>query len=88
MTVTRSSAALFLAIIALMLLEALVLGLLWRYRRRGIRPLELAANLLAGMSLLAATVLVVTGAAGQWLLVCLAVALVMHVADLRLRWSA
>ena len=81
------SAALFLAIIALMVLEALVLGLIWHYRKRGIHPLALAANLLAGISLLMATVLVVIGAAGQWLLACLALALVMHVADLRMRWS-
>jgi hypothetical protein len=84
----RTSAALFLAIIALMVLEALVLGLIWRFRRRGIRPLALAANLLAGISLAMATVLVVIGAAGQWLLGCLALALVMHLADLRMRWSS
>jgi hypothetical protein len=82
------SAALFLSIIALMVIEALVLGLLWRFRQRGIRPLELAVNLLAGISLLMATVLVVIGAAGQWLLGCLALALVMHLADLRMRWSS
>lgn len=71
----------------MMILEGLVLGVLWRYRRQGIRPAQLAANLLAGISLLMATVVVMVDAAGPWLLVCLTLALIMHVTDLCMRWS-
>jgi peptidoglycan/LPS O-acetylase OafA/YrhL len=85
--VDKSYADLILAIIALMILEGMVLGALWRYRRQGVRPAQLAVNLLAGISLLLAALAVVLGAAAPWLLASLALALVMHVADLRMRWS-
>ena len=85
--VANITATLFIAIIAMMILEGIVLGVLWRYRRQGIRPAQLAANLMAGISLLMATVVVVVGAAGPWLLAFLALALIMHVADLCMRWS-
>ncbi len=71
-----------------MLLEGLVLGLLWRRRSRGIPIAELAVNLLAGISLLMAAVTVALGVSGPWIPLCLAAALVAHLADLRLRWQA
>jgi len=86
-TVVRDIATLLLAIIGMMILEGIVLGVLWRRRHQGIRPAQLAANLMAGISLLLATVAVVVAGAGPFLMVFLALALVMHVADLYLRWT-
>jgi peptidoglycan/LPS O-acetylase OafA/YrhL len=77
-----------LAIIALMVLEGLALGALWRFRNQGVNPAQLAVNLLAGISLLLVAVTVALGAGGTWLLACLAFALVMHVLDLRMRWRS
>ena len=47
--VANITATLFIAIIAMMILEGIVLGVLWRYLRQGIRPAQLAANLMAGI---------------------------------------
>jgi peptidoglycan/LPS O-acetylase OafA/YrhL len=82
----RDGALLLLGIIGLMILEGLVLGLLWRRHRRGIPPAALYVNLLAGISLLLAAVVLGLGLPAPWLAACLALALLMHVADLRLRW--
>jgi len=84
--VTRYYAELFLIIIVLMMFEGLVLGALWRLRRQGVRPGPLVVNLLAGIGLLMAALAVVLGAAAPWLAICLFFALVMHLADLRMRW--
>lgn len=86
--VAKSVATLFCAIIAMMILEGIVLGAWWRSRRQGIRPALLAANLMAGICLLMAAVVVVLGAAGPWLLVFLTLALIMHVTDLCMRWQS
>jgi len=76
-------------IFAAMLAEALLLAALWRRSRRGVPPLAVAANLLAGGGLLLALrVALATGGAAPWVAPCLLLALGGHVADLALRWQA
>jgi len=73
-------------ILGLMVLEAVILGLLWARTARGVPPVPLIVNLLAGALLLLAlrAALTETGpvATGTFL----GLALVFHLADLALRW--
>ena len=73
-------------IIALSLVEG---GLLtWYYRRtgRGIAPSDALPNLLAGIALVAALRLALSGAGWPAIATCLLAALAAHLADLRRRW--
>ncbi len=55
-----------------------------RWRRRS--AMDVAAMLLPGMCLLLAVRAALAGAAWPWVPAALAVALIAHLADLRLRW--
>jgi len=75
-------------IIALMLAEAAVL---WLYRRRtgrGLAVADIGINLVAGGSLMFAVRAALTDAGSGWIAVCLATALLAHLADLAHRWRA
>jgi hypothetical protein len=75
------------AIVALMLLEGVVL---WGYHRltgRGVATVALFCNLLAGVCLLLALRGALVDAAWGWIALCLALALLGHVADLCCRWK-
>ncbi len=75
-------------ILALVLAEASGLLLLRRVTGRGVSPSALLANLAAGAFLLAALRCGLSGAGAAWVGLCLALALVAHLADLRARWLA
>jgi hypothetical protein len=75
------------AIIGLMVLEAIAIGAYHAGTGRGIGPVELAINLLAGVALLVALRAALTGAGWQAIAGALAVAGVLHVADLARRWK-
>jgi hypothetical protein len=73
-------------ILGLVVLEALAL-IAWRRRTgRGIAPVDLLTNLLAGLGLLLALRGGLIGAWWGWIALCLAAALLAHLADLRRRW--
>jgi hypothetical protein len=74
-------------ILALMVLEALVLGVLWRRAARGVPPLSLIVNLAAGACLLLALRAALTDAGALITGGFLALALVAHLADLALHWQ-
>jgi hypothetical protein len=75
-------------IAGLMLLEMGVLTIVrWRIRR-GVPPTELAVALAAGMALLLALRAALRGLSWQQVSMWLIVALVAHVAYLKLRWVA
>lgn len=74
-------------IVALMLVEAVALVVLYRRAGRGIAPPDVLLNLMAGASLMLAVRGVLTGAGASWLLACLGVSLVAHVGDLARRWQ-
>lgn len=74
-------------ILALMVLEGIAIGLYWAAKGRGIAPLDLLVNLLAGVALLLAVRAALTGAAWQAIAALLAFAGVMHVLDLVRRWG-
>lgn len=69
-----------------MVLEALALGAYHAATGRGIAPLDLVVNLLAGVALLLALRAALTGAGWQVVAGVLAVAGLLHVADLARRW--
>ncbi len=73
-------------ILALMAVEAVALAVLYHMTGRGIAPVRLLPNLLAGAFLMLALRASLTGAGataiGSWL----ALGLVGHLADLALRW--
>ncbi len=73
-------------ILVLTAIEATCLVLYWRWRGRGIAPLDLLPNLFAGAFLLLALRLALGGAG--WELCCgsLAAAGVAHIVDLSRRW--
>jgi len=75
-------------ILILVLAEAVVLILLRWSTGRGIAPTALLSNLAAGAFLLAALRVGMSGAGDAWVGLCLALALVAHLADLRARWFA
>jgi hypothetical protein len=74
-------------ILLLVAAEAALL-VLRRITGRGLAPLALLANLAAGAFLLAALRCGLSGAGAAWVGLCLALALVAHLADLRARWFA
>ena len=73
-------------ILALMALEALVLGLVWARARRGLPPLPLILSLVAGALLLLALRAALTGSEPLAIGGFLTLALVAHLAELALRW--
>ncbi|MGE5155657.1 MAG: hypothetical protein ACM3ST_16810 [Bdellovibrio bacteriovorus] len=73
-------------ILVLMALEALLLGLLWVRTARGVPPIPLVVNLVAGALLLLALRAALTGAGPSVTGTFLGLALVAHLADLLLRW--
>jgi hypothetical protein len=75
-------------ILLLVLAEAGGLLLLRWSTGRGIAPSALLANLAAGAFLLAALRCGMSGAGDGWVGLCLAMALVAHLTDLRARWLA
>jgi hypothetical protein len=75
-------------ILILVLVEAIGLVVLRWATGRGIAPGALLANLAAGALLLAALRAGMSGAGDGWVGLCLALALVAHLTDLRARWFA
>lgn len=71
------------AILALMAVELVAIAAFGARLRIALR--DVAANLLAGVFLLLALRAALTGAASQWVLACLALALFAHLADLATR---
>jgi hypothetical protein len=73
-------------VLAMVVLEALALGLLWRRTGRGVPPGSLLPFLAAGAALLLALRGALTGAGWMWIGLCLLGSLVAHAVDLRSRW--
>jgi hypothetical protein len=74
-------------ILGLMVVEALALIVYQRWTGRGIAPLDLLSNLLAGLCLLLALRAALVGAAWGWIAAWLSVALVAHLIDVQRRWK-
>jgi hypothetical protein len=74
-------------IVGLMLLEAIALIGYYVVKGRGIAPVDLLVNLLAGVALLLALRAALTGAGWRTIAGILAVAGVLHVVDLSRRWK-
>ena len=74
-------------ILGLMVVEALALIVHHRWTGRGIAPLDLLGNLLAGLCLLLALRAALVGATWGWIATWLSVALVAHLIDLQRRWK-
>lgn len=75
-------------ILALVLVEAVGLGLYHRVTGRGLPLADLAMMLLPGALLIGALRLVLGGAAWYWTAALLAAAFAAHMADLRRRWAS
>jgi hypothetical protein len=73
-------------ILALMAVEAVGLIILRRVLGRGPSALEILISLAAGLCLMLALRVALTGGAWQAIALALAASLVVHVTDLRLRW--
>lgn len=73
-------------ILILMIVEGAALMALWRLRRIGVRPAELATNLLAGAMLVFALRSALTGGDASLTAAFLAGALLAHGLDLWARW--
>ena len=74
-------------ILALMLVEGLALTLYRHFTKRGIEPLDLLANFLAGGFLLLALRNALVMAGWMPVALCLSAALLAHFADLARRWK-
>lgn len=66
-------------------LEGAALVAFHRWTGRGIPPAEILGNLLSGAFLVLALRCALTGAPWPWLALCLLLALLAHLADLRVR---
>jgi hypothetical protein len=73
-------------ILAIVAGEALAIVLYWQLSRRGIAPRLLLPNVLAGVFLLLALRLALSGLSWPWYAACLAASGIANVADLRQRW--
>jgi hypothetical protein len=80
------SARLIDLILAIVAGEVLAIALYWHLRRRGIAPRQLLPNVLAGVFLLLALRLVMSGFSWPWYAACLTASGIANVADLRQRW--
>ena len=74
-------------VLAVMVLEALALGLYFRITSRGIRLADLLINLASGTCLLFALRAALTGQSWEWIAAALAASLLGHVLDLSRRWQ-
>ena len=74
-------------IVALTVVEWLALAAYHRSTGRGIAPLDLLGNLLAGAFLLLALRGALLGAGWGWIGLALAAALIAHLSDLGRRWN-
>lgn len=81
-----SSGRLVDGILALVIMETIVLGVLWRRGRRGLPLVDLLPNILAGALLLLALRLSLGGAGWMPCSAALAAAGAAHLIDLRRRW--
>lgn len=75
------------AILLLVVGEIIALTLLWRWRRRGIAPVDLIPNVLAGGFLLLALRLSLGGAGWMACSASLAAGGIAHLIDIRRRWQ-
>lgn len=75
-------------IVAGMALEGAGLSVLWRLRRRGLRPGDLLPNLCSGMALLLAMRIGLAGGWWGWICLALLAALAGHLTDLLGRWRS
>lgn len=74
-------------IIALMIVEWVALVAYRAQTGKGIPPLALSINLLAGVLLMLALRGALVGADWKWIALCLAAALPAHITDLARRWQ-
>jgi hypothetical protein len=88
MTELIASGRLIDLILALMLAEAVLLYVHRRRTGRGLAARDIVVNLAAGASLMLAVRAALVDAAPGWIVACLGVSLVAHVADLAMRWQA
>jgi hypothetical protein len=75
-------------ILGLVLIEIIALTILRKLSKRGMRPFDLLASLLAGIGLLLALRGALTGRGWPVIALCLGSALIAHLWDLSRRWSA
>ena len=75
-------------VVGVMMVEALALLAYRRRTGRGIAPLDLLGNLLAGLCLLLALRAALAGVAWSWIALWLSSALIAHVVDLQRRWRS
>jgi hypothetical protein len=75
-------------ILLIVAIEAFVLIVIWRATGRGIAPLDLLPNLIAGALLLLALRLTLADAGWMVICVCLAASGVANVIDIRRRWRS
>ena len=74
------------AILLLVVCEVVALTLLWQRTRRGVAPVDLIPNILAGAFLLLALRLALGGAGWMYAAASLGAAGIAHLVDLRRRW--
>jgi hypothetical protein len=74
-------------ILAVMIAEAIGLLLIWRWRRMGIAPVPLLANLAAGACVMVALRAALTGASPATLASLLGLSFAAHLIDLAVRWQ-
>jgi hypothetical protein len=75
-------------IIVVMVVEAIFLAVYHRRSGRGLGVLQVMSNFLAGLCLLVALRLALTGAPWTWIAASLASAFAAHLADLKSRWPS
>lgn len=73
-------------VLAIVAAELVVISLCWYGARRGIAPVQLLPNLLAGAFLLLGLRFALSGNSWPWYTACLALAGIANVADLAQRW--
>jgi hypothetical protein len=74
--------------IAITLVEVLLLWLYHRYTGAGLAPRAYLFNVTAGLALMLAARFSLAGLPWVWALVCLLLAGLAHLADMRRRWPA
>lgn len=75
-------------LLTVLAVEAVALFVVWKDRKIGIPPFQIVTFLGAGAAFSLALGGVLAGAGEIWLALCLCVAFIFHIMDMKLRWQS
>lgn len=82
-----STPAIAYVLLIVLFVEAIALFWVWKDKKIGVPPLQVITFLGSGVAFGLALWCVLAQAGAIWLAICLCAAFILHIMDLKLRWS-